>query len=240
MKRYSWVMLLLSVLLVSATFLLARSFTEVRSPGPSTGSADVPPSGTDARLFFEWVAHGSGCHAMSSNPGDVAMEILPVQEEGGGVHVARFHLDHYKLASAGRPPEAPLKFARECALRLQVGPPSGKRIKSVKAKTGVVSSKSRDTKLTLAGVLKIGAQTIGEEIVVYEAGADHEHEENALSLAPGKKPEESFPALECMEKKLVGFDYTWIVERRGRSDEVLVELSGERVLDLIVELEDCS
>ena len=117
-------------------------------------------------------------------------------------------------------------------------PPAGKRIQSLYAQTSVVSVKSAGTKLTLAGTLKIGVQVLGQEIVIRPAGTAHAGEE-AFMLFPGSLPEEAFPVLRCEENKLAGFDFTWIADRQEVSDAVFVEVAGSKILDMVVELDDC-
>lgn len=196
------------------------------------------PAPPETPIFAEWIAQGSGCHAKSNKTGDVTMERVPEDPGKNGIHIVRFHLDQLQLTSARMPPKAPLDFAKECAIRVQVIPPAGKRIKNLLAKTSVVSVKSAGTKLTLAGTLKIGVQILGQKIVIQQATSQQAGEE-AFELAPGSTPEQSFPGLNCSEPKLGGFDFTWIAERRETTDQVFVEVSDDKVLEMVVEVEDC-
>ncbi len=189
-------------------------------------------------IFAEWIAQGSGCHAKSDKAGDVTMERLPGPTDKNGIHVVRFHLDQLQLTTARMPLNTPLDFAKECAIRVQVIPPAGKRIKNLFAKTSVVSVKSAGTRLTLAGTLKIGVQTLGQKIVIQQATSPQAGEET-FELAPGSTPEQSFPSLSCGEPKLGGFDFTWIAERRVLTDHVFVEVGDAKVLEMVVEVEDC-
>lgn len=191
-----------------------------------------------APVFAEWIAHGSGCHAKSNQAGDVVMERIAQRAGVNDVHTVRFHLDQLQLTSAGRDSNAPRDFAIECALRVQVIPPAGKRIKLLRAQTSVVSVKSVGTKLTLAGTLKIGAQTLGQKIDIQPAG--QKFAGNVFfDLAPGSEIDQSFPRLACGEPKLGGFDFTWIAERNAMTDEIFVEVSDDKVLEMVAELEDC-
>lgn len=205
------------------------------APPPPAGEVD-----TEQPVFRDWIAFGSGCRARSDEPGDVTMERATVESGGRVVHRARFHLDQYRLTSADPPPGDPLDFARECAIRIQLGPPPGMRIARVTARTGLVSSKSEGVKLTLLAELKIGVALLGRKLTVHEAGVAHDGWKQVLRLVPGTKPDERLPELACAEGKLVGFDSTWIAERTAPTDEVSVELSGTHVLDIDAELAGCS
>ena len=203
---------------------------------PSQGAAPSAP-GAEAEVFQEWLAFGSGCRSRSTEPGDVTMRRELIERDGQRVHAARFTLDRYRLTGEGRPDDAPPAFARECAIRVQVATPPGKRIRRAIATTGVVSSKSPQAKLVLSGTLKLGMATLGKKLVAYDAGSAHGDKEDTFLLTPD---EGALPQLGCGEHKLLGFDFTWIAERRDGTDQVSAQLSGGRELLLEVELEDCS
>jgi hypothetical protein len=215
-----------------------ESISRFALPPPMEPLLQIPQIPSATPIFAEWIAHGSGCRARSNTRGDVTMERVAEVAGQKNIHTVRFHLDQLQLSSARMPPNTPLDFAKECAIRVQVMPPAGKRIKSLFAKTSVVSVKSVGTKLTLAGTLKIGALVLGQRIVIHQATAQQAGEE-PFELAPGSTPDQSFPSLNCSEPKLGGFDFTWIAERRATTDHVFVEVSDAKVLELAVELEDC-
>ena len=221
---------------VSYPYGLSRDATN--APETTQLPPSVLPDGGEVPVFAEWIAHGSGCHATSIAAGDVSMERIVYGVTKNDVHVVRFHLDQLQLTSAGRAPNAPLDFAKECAIRVQVIPPAGKRIRALYAQTSVVSVKSAGTKLTLAGTLKIGVQVLGQKIVIQQAG-NVDAAEEAFVLFPGSVPEQAFPLLRCEENKLAGFDFTWIAERHNAIDAVFVEVADAKVLDLVAELEEC-
>lgn len=217
----------------------AAAEPSARPPEPEPGPEPDGNTGEAAPVFREWLAFGSGCRARSTQPGDVTMERFTLDSGSKVVHRARFHLDRYELTTMDRTDEQPLDFARECAVRVQLVPPAGKRIAGVTARTRVVSTKSESTRLTILGELKLGAASIGRKLLVYEAGAEQVAREDVLRLAPGASPEEAMPEVACGAGKLVGFDYTWIAERPAAADEAFVKLSGKRVLDIDAELADC-
>lgn len=215
-----------------------RSTSRFDMPAPQEPPPKNLQTTPEGPIFAEWIAQGSGCHAKSNNTGDVSMERIAGGAGKNDFHMVRFHLDQLQLASARMPPNTPLDFAKECSIRVQVMPPAGKRIKSLRAHTSVVSVKSAGTKLTLAGTLRIGAQVLGQKIVIQQATSEYAGEET-FELAPGAAPDQSFPSLHCSEPKLGGFDFTWIAERHETTDKVFVEVSDDKVLEMVVELEDC-
>lgn len=214
--------------------------------GPLTSSNQLAPPATQTErqtavetpIFAEWIAHGSGCRAKSNMAGDVFMERVAQGIQNHDRYAVRFHLDQLQLTSAGRAPDEPRDFAKECAIRVQLMPPAGKRIKGLRAKTSVLSAKSAGTKLTVAGTLKIGAQTLEQRIVIQPSGNTQAGYEE-FDLAPGSGPEHAFPQLQCGEPKLGGFDFTWIAERKAMTDGVFVTVSDDKVLEMVVDLEDC-
>ncbi len=226
------------VMAAVASYPYGSSRDGVTPPVTNQMTSTVLADGGELPVFAEWIAHGSGCHATSTAAGDVSMERITTGGPKSDVYVVRFHLDQLQLTTAGRPLNEPLDFAKECAIRIQVIPPAGKRIQSLYAQTSVVSVKAVGTKLTLAGTLKIGAQALGQKIVIRPAGTAHAGEE-AFVIFPGSLPEEAFPVLRCEENKLAGFDFTWIAERKEVSDAVFVEVADSKILDMVVELEDC-
>jgi len=192
-----------------------------------------------APVLNDWFALGSGCRAKSDIPGDVTKENLPADPMQPDLHRVRFHLDQLKLSSDTLGDKTPVKFARECAVRLNINPPAGKKIVSVRARTAVREDKAAPVKLTVVSELKIGKSTLGRKLAEFPAGSEVKGEARTIELAPGKEPGQDFPALECGEPKIIGFDYTWIAERSSASDRVDATLAGDRTLDIEAVLADC-
>jgi len=156
------------------------------------------------------------------------------------VQRARFHLAGLRLTDADRPADRRLSFAKECSLRVQVGPPPGQRLVDVTARTRVISTKSEGLKLTLAAALRLGAARIALQLVGYDAAELHQDREESMMLSRSAHADEPFPSLGCAEPKLIGFDYTWIAEPTGSGGDVSVEVAGHaRVLDVDAALAAC-
>jgi hypothetical protein len=95
---------------------------------PALGSSNPGTSAETLPLVREWFALGSGRRAKSDMPGDVTMDVVAGNSTQSNRHQYTFHLDQFRLTSARRLSDAPVRFAKECAIRLAVQPPKGKRI----------------------------------------------------------------------------------------------------------------
>jgi hypothetical protein len=212
------------------------------TPPQRAPAAEGPPRADSSSVFGEWLALGSGCRARSSEPGNVTMERLAFRRGDLAVQRARFHIDGLRLTGADRPADRLLSFARECAIRVQIGPPPGQRLVDVTARTRVISSKSEGLKLTLSAALRLGAARIAHQLVEYEAAESHQNQEDRFKLSPTENPDDPFPSLSCAAPKLIGFDYTWIAEPTGSGSggDVSVELAGDaEVVDVDATLAAC-
>ncbi|MFO0679495.1 MAG: hypothetical protein U0169_23415 [Polyangiaceae bacterium] len=214
----------------------------VESSAPAAVVAANTVTGSDGRtvpVLNDWFALVSGCRAKNDIPGDVSLEAIPADPMRPDLHRVRFHLDKLEISSDKLGAATPVKFARECAVRLNINPPAGKKIVAVRAHTQLQEDKSSHVKLTVANELKIGKSTLGRTLVEFPAGSEAMNMARAIDLAPGKDPGQEFPALECGEPKIIGFDYTWIAERESATDRVRGSLSGARTLEIEADLADC-
>ena len=213
--------------------------------GSAPAEASVTPAevaatpATGKPVLNHWFALGSGCRAKDDIPGDVTVETLPADPLRPNVYRARFHLNDLKLASDANGAATPVKFARECSVRLNINPPQGKKVTRVIANTSLVEQKSAAGKVTVVSELKIGNQMLGRTETVHEQGQSLTGKEEVISLVPGTKPDEQFPELECAEPKIISFNYTWLAERSSVKDEVHVTLGGAKTLDIEAELTSC-
>lgn len=208
---------------------------------PPERKLPVPvPLPDDWQVFRDWIAVGSGCYATSSMPGDVTLNRITIQQGGKEIHRARFHIGGLRLTEADRPADqqAP-RFGRECAIRVQLASPPGKRLAKVTAHTQVISTKSPGVRLMLSGQLRIGSTPIGHQLVIHEGTESIRDALNVFEVSPGTPPEEPLPPLVCAEPRLLGFDLTWIAEPTGEDGKLSVSLGGGKVLDLDVEFSDC-
>jgi hypothetical protein len=208
-------------------------------PASSAAPAGSAAAAAQKPVLNDWFALGSGCRARFDTPGDVTMERLTQDAARPGLYRARFSLPNYTLDSnAVKDPKAE-KFARECAVRLNVNPPEGMRIKAASATTRTRASKSEGTKLTILSELKIGPSTLGTRTDTFEKGSRMDEQESLFDLRAGAKPEEAMPELKCGEAKILAFNYTWMAERATAAETTNVHLGGDRSLEFDVELEPC-
>lgn len=198
------------------------------------------PSPENLPVLNHWFALGSGCRAKDDLAGDVTMELLPQDPMRPDVYRARFHLDRFHLDPGVLSDKSLLKFARECSIRLNINPPAGKKVTKVTATTGVNVDKQEGTKLTVLSELKIGNATLGRQESKFETSESVQSKESVVTLVPGTKLDEQFPVLSCAEPKIIGFNYTWIAERSAATEDVAVQLSGAKTLDIEAELSSCN
>jgi hypothetical protein len=218
--------------------LLAGATKSASATAASTEEVAARP-GAELPVLNTWFALGSGCRARSDAAGDVAMERLPQDPNRPNVYRVRFHLDSYQAASDALGANPPVKFARECAVRVNINPPAGMKLVDVHAATDVVEDKGAGVKLTVRNELKLGNATLGAADFVYDQGRALFHHDDAIALKPGLNGA-PMPTLKCAEPKIIGYDYTFLAERPTAADEVHVQLSGAKTLDIEAELAPCS
>ncbi|MFO0679484.1 MAG: hypothetical protein U0169_23360 [Polyangiaceae bacterium] len=205
----------------------------VAAPTASHAFATEPPK----PVLNDWFALGSGCRAkFDLEGGDVRIEHVPDDAGLPGTHAVRFHMEKFELHATG----TPKKLARECAIRLNVNPPPGMRVKDVVARASFVVSKSVAATLKVHGELKLGSVTLGHRTVDLARGVGVREREERMDLRAGQDPTERFPVLGCGEPKIIGFDATWISERDSESDVVDARMGGDRTLAIEAVLEPCS
>jgi hypothetical protein len=199
-------------------------------------------------LVGEWLAAGSGCKGTESQPGNV--RILPNAPTGASDLLASarripivFELDGYRLrpleqSAKGATPNL-LHYARECALRVSLNPPSGMRIGSVTARASTELSKDKSSELVVNAVLKVGSLEIAQEQRLYDGSNVFRNRKETLELISGRRPDQVMPTLQCGESKIIGLDLTFLTKKQSK--EALAEarvVDGGRVT-IDVGLEEC-
>jgi hypothetical protein len=194
---------------------------------------------SDRPVLNDWFALGSGCRARSDLPGNVEMKRLPEMGRTKNVYVAKFRFNNFSLGDE-RFPEKLKQVGRECAVRLNINPPQGKRILSIRANTSVSVSKSPGHSLDLLAELKLGAESLGRDSQKIGISDTRHSAIRAIRLEAGQGYSTPLPQLGCEEPKIIGFDYSWIVSRgQGSSIAATVDLGAEKVLVIEAELGDC-
>lgn len=199
---------------------------------PAVGSHSSP-------VFNSWFALGSGCRARSDLPGNVQMlEIKPLHGDSS-IHRVKFLFKDFKLDE--RVFTLGMKrFGRECAIRLNINPPPGKKIVGLSANTTISVAKDRGYDLDVLSEFKLGAVSLGLNHRTFKQSESFVERAFDISLSAGKGQIKTLPHLGCGEPKIIGFDYSWIVSRRqGEGPTAPVTLSRDKSLILEAVLRDC-
>lgn len=194
---------------------------------------------SDRPVLNDWFALGSGCRARSDLPGNVEMKRLPDTGRSKGIYSAKFHFNNFSVLD-DRFPEKLKHYGRECAVRLNINPPQGKRILSIRANTAVSVTKNPGHSLDLLAELKLGAESLGRDSQRIGVNDTRKLAVRTIRFEAGQGTSTPLPPLGCGEPKIIGFDYSWIVSRgQGSSIAATVELGHEKALLIEAELGDC-
>ena len=190
-------------------------------------------------VLNDWFALGSGCRAKSNLPGNVSMETLMDDTKGGDTYRVRFHLNDFALNGEASE-QSPKKFGRECAIRLNINPPQGKKLVRLRALTKVSAGKESGPSLDILSELKLGSASLGVVQRKLDHSASVAAREEVIDLRAGEGAGEPLPQLGCAEPKIVGFDYSWIGTRdKDQKGALHVELGREKSLVIEAILADC-
>ena len=201
------------------------------------GAAPVARA-VDKPVLNDWFALGSGCRAKSDLPGNVRMEHID-DEVKGDIYKARFHFTNFALQGTDGN-RALKKFGRECAVRLNINPPPGKRLVGLRAVTKVQAAKESGPSLDILSELKLGSESLGTVQRKLADSASVRTTEEVIDLRAGAGSGEPLPQLGCSEPKIIGFDYSWIAMREsGQNGKIKVALGRESTLTIEAKLEDC-
>ena len=193
----------------------------------------------DKPVFNDWFALGSGCRARSDLPGDVQLKIQPDREGSPNLHVARFFLKNFKLSDNNTNRDL-RQFGRECAIRLNINPPPGKKIFALHARSKLTVKKSPGYALDLLSELKLGPVSLGRDNQKYLVTDVQHYRKHEVSLSAGSDMATSLPQLGCGEPKIIGFDYSWIVSERQPGQQIVtVELADDSSILIEAVLSDC-
>jgi len=150
-------------------------------------------------------------------------------------------LDGFLLSGDSPSKVSPLKFGKECAIRLNVNPPPGKRLKRIIATTRIVTSKEVGAELLINGELKLGAASLGFKREIQKEGERFFKKTIPIHIdSQGLEASlDPMPSLACGAAKIIGFDYTFILRRADQRTQVSASLADEKKLEIFAELESC-
>lgn len=190
-------------------------------------------------VLNDWFALGSGCRAKSDLSGNVKMEELPADPARPNVYRVKFSFTNFELHGDTADKQVP-QFARECAVRLNINPPAGKKLVELRAQTAIAAGKDVGASLDLLGELKLGAASLGTVRKTLDANARTAIQEESIDLAAGGKSGQALPQMQCGEAKIIGFDYSWIAKREKQElSSLSVELSKDKSLIIEATLAEC-
>jgi hypothetical protein len=199
----------------------------------------TPLMASSKPVLNDWFALGSGCRARSDLPGNVKMEIIAPYVSSADTYQAKFVFKDFAL-TPDVAVKSPKRFGRECAIRLNINPPAGKKIVSLKAVTKVIATKEPGPELDLLAELKLGSVSLGNAQTKLGDASRVRQREEIIELQADAGSKEAFPQLGCGEPKIIGFDYSWIVTRKSTQRiPMRVELGKEKALTIEAKLADC-
>lgn len=222
MPRKSYILSLWSVLIL---------------PNVSLAAAKAGNTATPLPVLNKWFALGSGCKASWETKGDVFVE-SPKPTTADSFKI-RFSIPKFKLDAPAGSEVGKKAEAKECALRLNVNPPANKRVKFVTATTSLSESKATNSELTVLTELKIGTDTLHRNVQQYPAAEAFSNKVRQVQMIPGSKPDEMFPTLKCGTPKIIALNFTFLAKRTEKNQSAMAELSGDKSVDVVVDLEDC-
>ena len=194
---------------------------------------------SDKAVLNDWFALGSGCRARSDLAGNVEMKLQSGRADATSVHAARFFFKDFKLADSNTSTGL-RQFGRECAVRLNINPPPGKKILALHAQTKFAIKKGPGYALDLLSELKLGPVSLGHDRQNFLVSEVQDYRSHSVSLSAGKGALTGLPQLGCGEPKIIGFDYSWIVSERQPGKQTLpVELLDDSSLLIEAVLGDC-
>jgi hypothetical protein len=197
-------------------------------------------SGSTKPVLNDWFALGSGCRAKSDLAGNVRMEGGSSEAGSPDRYEAKFIFKDFALSAKVVDPSL-LKFGRECAVRLNINPPPGKRIVGIRAQTKIASAKDSGPTLDILSELKLGATSLGRIQQKLDGSSRVAAREDTVSLEAGRGAGEQLPQLGCGEAKIIGFDYSWIATRsKEQKGSMRVELGKEKSLVIEAILANCT
>ena len=196
-------------------------------------------------FIYDWSAMGSGCRgrisALEGAPVNVRFHLSHPTPGSPSRYHLRFFLDKFKLESPVPKDQGQtnLEFARDCAIRVALNPPSGKKIKYIEAQSFYTLSKSPDTEMATLASLSLGMSTLDTVRMDFPKSESFSSRQKELKLTPGPIPENSMPETKCGQSKLLGLDLLFYVNRPNELAKNSMVLTKDSKFDIFVELEDC-
>lgn len=191
-------------------------------------------------FIYDWTSLGSGCKGQQSvEGGDVAFKLNPWVQPSLNRYQLRFNFSRLKLQSPVPKDQGKtnLEFARDCAIRVALNPPKGKRIVDVEAVATYKLSKELRSEMKTMAQLTLGMTTLATTKMEFPATESFKDAQQELRLVP-QKTAGDMAAVRCGQSKLLGVDLLFYINRPDEKAKVDMTLQ-DHVMDVVVDLEDC-
>jgi hypothetical protein len=206
----------------------------------ASAQATTVKEGARAARLLEWAALGSGCRSRPSptEPVNVTLHKSSTVDADGKTtyrfSLSRFELDGAKPISAAEP-----AFARDCAMRLVVEPPTGMRIRSLAAETRLRLNKSEGFSFQIAGSISTPRAQIGLTTFTFSPEQRLTDSDLLLRVVPEQGGTAGDIDSACGEARVLGVDLVLSTNRARFSQTARAILAGERQVQLDVFFEAC-
>jgi hypothetical protein len=177
-------------------------------------------------FIYDWTSLGSGCKGQQSvEGGDVSLKLNPWKQPSLNRFQLRFNFQRFKLQSPVPKDQGKtnLEFARDCAIRVALNPPKGKRIADVEAVANYRLSKELSSEMKTLAQLTLGMTTLATTKLEFPAAEALKDDLKELRLVP---------------QKLLGVDLLFYINRPDEKSKVDMSLQ-DHVMDVVVDLEEC-
>lgn len=192
-------------------------------------------------FIYDWSAMGSGCRGrLLESKGNVSLSSKPLGPPFLNRYQLRLVLEKFRLESPVPADQGKtnLEFARDCAIRIALNPPAGKKIADVGVSSMYYLTKNEQSELKTMGKLTLGMATLGESRVDFSKREAFATMYRDLHLSAGRS-HSALNEVKCGQAKLLGIDLILYVDRDSEAAKVNMSLENN-VLDVVVDLDACT
>lgn len=209
--------------------------------GTSSTLAEAAVKGDRSQEFiYDWSALGSGCRGQQSvSGGNVEFLLNPSKAPSLNRYQLRFVLERFRLESPVPRDQGPthLEFARDCAIRVALNPPPGKRIVDIEAVSNYRLSKEASSEMKTMAQLTLGMTTLATARLEFPLSQTLRKTQHELRLVPQRSAGD-LAEVRCGQSKLLGLDLLFYINRSSPLAKVDMNLEDQEI-DVLVDLEDC-
>lgn len=191
-------------------------------------------------FIYDWSALGSGCRGQQSVAGgNVELLLNPSQAPSLNRQQLRFQLKTFRLESPVPKSQGPthLEFARDCAIRVALNPPPGKKIVDIEAVSGYRLSKEGGSEMKTMAQLTLGMTTLATARLDFSESQVLQRSRHELRLVPQRSAGD-MAQVRCGQSKLLGLDLLFYINRSQPQEKVDMGLQDQQI-EVLVDMEDC-